>query len=301
MIKTTGILSLRNYQYKLLGLLAPLATSVKGKALRVLAYHTVPNPAAYRAQLLHLKQNYSVISLQQLLEAIQEGRPLPNRAVLITFDDGDRTVYDNALPLHRELALPAVLFVITDLIGTDAPFWWKKVERHYLATGRSYQAARQKVNELKQIDDERRRDYLATITESYPQQQITREELGELHRGGIAIANHTATHPLLNRCSIDRIRVEIAGAANYLQSVDHALPHIFAYPNGNADETTEEELREQGIKLAFLFDHKVSPSATGIENPLRISRIRVNTYDPLSEFKAKVSGVHSVIYHKEWL
>ena len=45
--------------------------------------------------------------------------------MLLTFDDGDRSLYVDGLPLLRAYGVPAVAYVIAGLIGTDEPFWWE--------------------------------------------------------------------------------------------------------------------------------------------------------------------------------
>jgi peptidoglycan/xylan/chitin deacetylase (PgdA/CDA1 family) len=286
---------LRNSFYRFLGTIAPAYAPTRKNVLRVLAYHTVPDPGAYERQLRYLRDHYAVVSLDDLLSHHHGGTPLPPRALLITFDDGDRTVYEHGLPLHRQYGLPAVLFVITGLIGTEEPFWWKKIELHYAATGRPTTEARQKINELKTVTDGVRREFLATLPD-YRQAQLRPKELGELAQAGIAIANHTVTHPLIDRCSEDRMGQEVGRAADYLEGVDGAYPKVFAYPNGNANAVTEDILRREGIELAFLFDHRLT--SLPLRNPLRLSRLRANTDDALPEFSAKVSGLHSLIYHR---
>jgi len=288
---------MRNLQYQLLATLGPLYARTQEDALRILAYHTVPDPVAYERQLRYLKQHYHVISLDELQEAMTQRKALPPRSVLITFDDGDRSVYENGLPLHRKYELPAVLFVITDLVDSEEPFWWKKVEQHYAANGLPHADARRQVTHLKQVTDDERRAYLDSLGDAYRQKQLTREELKELGAAGFALSNHTLTHPLVDRCSDERITREVAGAADYLSELPNTYPRVFAYPNGNVNERTEKVLKQEGISLAFLFDHRLTRRPY---NPLRMSRLRVNTYDPLPEFRSKVSGLHSVVYHRSF-
>ncbi len=287
----------RSLLYRLLQYGAPAVSALTADKLRVLAYHTVPQPDKYDDQLAYLRSNYNLVSLADVLTAVRNKTELPKRSVLITFDDGERSVYEAGLPLHIKYGLPAVLFIITGLIGTNEPFWWKKVEMHYAAQGLTYVDARNKVKELKELPDSDRRSYLGTLPTTLYQTQLTRLELRELDNGGITLANHTATHPLVNKCSETEFKEELMAAKRFFTSLGVGYPRVFAYPNGNATSMAEAVLVQQGIDTAFLFDHAL---ATQPLNPLRISRIRVNTYDPLPEFKAKISGLHSFIYHRQF-
>lgn len=71
-----------------------------------------PVPARQlEAQLLELGRYFSFVSGEQVLEASELGKPLPRHACLITFDDGLRCQYENALPILDRLAVPALFFV----------------------------------------------------------------------------------------------------------------------------------------------------------------------------------------------
>ncbi len=67
----------------------------------------------FREQLTLLKnKGYQFITLQHMREFLK-GSPIPDKAVLITFDDGYESFYDNAFPILQEMAIPAVNFIIT--------------------------------------------------------------------------------------------------------------------------------------------------------------------------------------------
>jgi peptidoglycan/xylan/chitin deacetylase (PgdA/CDA1 family) len=76
-----------------------------------------PYPAVYpvepdrlEAQLVELGAWFDFVSGEQLLAAL-EGESLPRRACVITFDDGLRSQYENALPILDRLGVPALFFV----------------------------------------------------------------------------------------------------------------------------------------------------------------------------------------------
>ena len=93
----------------------------EGAGATVLIYHrfgedkyptTNIDVERFREQLEFLKNNdYTVIPLQQLVEFLHAGRKLPGRSVIITIDDGYRSVYENAWPLLREYGYPFTVFL----------------------------------------------------------------------------------------------------------------------------------------------------------------------------------------------
>lgn len=73
-------------------------------------------PANLREQLEWLHENgYTTISLYQLASALANVATLPEKSVILTFDDGHRDNYENAFPLLQEFGMTATFFIITDL------------------------------------------------------------------------------------------------------------------------------------------------------------------------------------------
>lgn len=87
-------------------------------------------PRVFAAQMRWLaKHGFHAITDRRLLEALDLGTPLPNRPVLITFDDGYADVLANAAPVLLRLHWPATAFVITDRIGGSDPSFltWREL------------------------------------------------------------------------------------------------------------------------------------------------------------------------------
>jgi peptidoglycan/xylan/chitin deacetylase (PgdA/CDA1 family) len=92
---------------------------------------TVP-PAQFAAEMRWLVHNgFHAVTMEQAFEALEYGRPLPRRPVLITFDDGYRDVLWRAAPVLHRLHLRAVEFVITARTGGPDPSFltWQELPR----------------------------------------------------------------------------------------------------------------------------------------------------------------------------
>ena len=272
-------------------ILSKIPLSLANNNLRVLAYHTVPELESFRTQLLYLKKRYHIISIFELKEHLFQNKPLPEKSVLITFDDGDYSNYLNAFPVLKMESVPAVFFIITELINSDKTFWCRRVEEIYKKNGRTYQEARDEVNRLKKIPNTERAKVIKEMP-SVKSKQLGLTEIRQLENHNIIMGNHTHTHPMINKCTADEICREMNLVKdNFTDWCLEGYPY-FAYPNGNFDSNAEKILISKGIKLAFLFDHKLNKTEI---NPMRISRIRVNADADLNEFKVKVSGLHSTL------
>ncbi len=106
----------------------------------ILAYHGVtahPETQLRNVRRLHipadrfeehlkiLTRDWRPITLRELVEAVEAGRSLPARSVILTFDDGYRNFLTVALPLLRKFAVPATLFVVT---GSHERLWQDEIE-----------------------------------------------------------------------------------------------------------------------------------------------------------------------------
>jgi peptidoglycan/xylan/chitin deacetylase (PgdA/CDA1 family) len=81
-------------------------------------YYT--GPSAFQNQMQRLKDwGYTAIGISQLTTAIRNEAPLPDRPIVITFDDGNLDVYQNALPILKKHGFPAVMYIILKYLGSD--------------------------------------------------------------------------------------------------------------------------------------------------------------------------------------
>jgi peptidoglycan/xylan/chitin deacetylase (PgdA/CDA1 family) len=262
-------------------------------AIPVLAYHGIHNSDNFERQLRFLKQNYSLISTAELAGFFKDKKELPKKPLLITSDDGDLSLYNKAFPVIEKLKVPFTIFLITDLINSEKPFWWNEI-RYYLGQ----KAGDKKSWEVKEWPNRQREDYLKELREGSDkrppkQRQLSSTEIAEMKKAGISFANHSHTHPMFDQCTAEELESELTQAKAILDN-EGLESEVFAYPNGNYSGKTEKMLQKHGIELAFLFDHKLNKSVKTL-NPFRISRLAVNDTTPLWKFKLILSGWHTKI------
>ncbi len=106
----------------------------------VLCYHNLAPQAkgrmilgakAFEEQMRYLKANgFRVINLKQFVEFVSLKRQLPQKSVLLTFDDGYRSFLQFAYPVLKELDFTATLFVYTDYLGAGGnAFSWADLKK----------------------------------------------------------------------------------------------------------------------------------------------------------------------------
>ncbi|MBN3039331.1 MAG: polysaccharide deacetylase family protein [Candidatus Omnitrophica bacterium] len=78
------------------------------------------SPSNFEKQMAFLaKHKYNVISLDEFAKAKKQGSCLPRNTVVITFDDGYEDNYKIAFPILKKHNIPAIIFVIVDVIGSE--------------------------------------------------------------------------------------------------------------------------------------------------------------------------------------
>lgn len=106
------------------------------KRVAVLSYHKIGAPAPggwetwfyiseaiFARQLAALRDGgWQPVDLTTFVDGLAEPEGLPERTALITFDDGQRSVRDIALPVLEHFSCPAVLFMPTDFVGRTNAF-----------------------------------------------------------------------------------------------------------------------------------------------------------------------------------
>ena len=107
---------------------------MRGRGAAVLCYHDVGTdpanrtdyylgPDLFRAHLEWIASwGLTIVPLAEIVDRLAAGRELDG-LVAITFDDALLGVLEHAAPLLEEHRAPATVFVVTDVVGIDPPFW----------------------------------------------------------------------------------------------------------------------------------------------------------------------------------
>lgn len=122
----------------------PLGVTAAGaQAVTILCYHRfgpranplTVTPAAFEAQMNYLARNgYSVVPLERVAAFLEGRESLPPKAVVVTIDDGYRSMFDVAYPVLKRHRFPATLFLYTDFVGAPDALTWAQM-REMTASG----------------------------------------------------------------------------------------------------------------------------------------------------------------------
>jgi peptidoglycan/xylan/chitin deacetylase (PgdA/CDA1 family) len=278
--------------------------------LRILTYHHVGEPGPFALQMEHLAGRYPVVSIGQVLSALDGGEPLPPRAVLLTFDDAYRDFASVAWPILRAHGFPAVLFVPSAYPDSDAAgFWWDRLERAFAATprrdelvtpvgvfslasagerARAHRAVKRFVKDLGHEETLIQTEALCAALRQplEPHEVLSWSELRALAREGVSLGAHTRSHPRLDRIDLERARDEIVGSVQDLAREIPGMPRLFAYPDGRFSDEIVEIVRAAGVELAFTTRH--GSNDLGRCDRLRLRRFHVDARDSPGIFRAKI-------------
>lgn len=269
--------------------------------LSILIYHRVlpapdplrpdePSRVEFSEHMKALASAFNVIPLGEAVEWMREGT-LPPRAAAITFDDGYADNLELALPVLRELGLPATVFVATGFLNGGRMFNDTVIEvvRRLPAgmvdldglgiRGVARQrrldddaARRSLVGELlppiKYADPVDREAMLARlqslVRETLPDNlMMTDAQIRQLHREGVDIGAHTVTHPILKHLEKERARRELAESRRCLEDLTGEPVTLFAYPNGRPGDDYEDVHAELARQVGFRAAVSTRPGPAG--------------------------------------
>jgi peptidoglycan/xylan/chitin deacetylase (PgdA/CDA1 family) len=97
-------------------------------------YLLAVTPKHFDQQMEVIRSHCIPMRLQHLVEALWDGN-IPNRAVVVTFDDGYADNLHQAKPLLERYEIPATVFVAAGQVGNRREFWWDELDRLLLQPG----------------------------------------------------------------------------------------------------------------------------------------------------------------------
>lgn len=306
--------------------------------LTVLNYHRINNsshmrfdtfkpnvsatPEAFARHMKYVGDNFNVITCQDLALYLRGEGTLPARAAMITFDDGYYDNYSNAFPILLNNKLPAVIFLSTEYMGRDTPFYWDYIAYCFKHTDRvqadlpllglcswTDESSRDKVmmqwiEAIKKIPESEKREAFLQVkntlevippADAFSGLYLSWDQIREMSRSGlIEFGSHTLTHPILTRISPAEARHEVEESKKKIESEINKPVISLAYPNGGAADFSQDVInavREAGIEMAFTLLPGPSSYKDVKTLPFEIRRIYISRKDTFARFILKINGL----------
>ena len=233
------------------------------KTLAVLGYHKIgPAPTGVPPTWFYISEGtftnhltfleaeqWTVIDLETFLRGLEEPETWPDRAVLLTFDDGCQSMAGGALDCLRRFGFPAVVFIPADYIGKTNLFD-AGVE---------------------------------------PEEAICNwDDLKKLEAAGISIQSHSASHRKFSTLSLAELEQELTGSKATLEDGLGTSVSAIAFPFGDSGSNpveTDALLIKAGYRAAFLYGG--GPVEPGKLHRYRIPRLAMGPDSDLRATLAK--------------
>jgi len=224
-----------------------LNTLLLGRAAVVVAFHRVREHRdeydlsitqhTFEQYCEFFRRHFRVIPLSELVDKLQRGERLGNH-LAITFDDGYRDNFHNAVPVLERLSLPATFFVVSQWIGSDAVPWWDGGGARHT--------------------------------------WMTWDQVRELRKRGFEIGSHTRTHPDLGSITGPVALNEIMGGRLEVEEQLEESINLFAYPYGGSQhmaDSNRELVKAAGFRCCCSCYGGV---VTNRDDPFDLHRIAIS-------------------------
>ena len=180
------------------------------------------SPGAWAAQLAHLHDGgYTTVTAAELSASLRQPGRLPERTVVLTFDDGFEDFHGRALPLLNRYGFTATVFVTTGWVQDAGP----------LPAGRR------------------------------PGRMLSWSQICEAAAAGIEVAAHSRLHPQLDQLPPGLLREELYTSKAQLEDRIGCSVTGLAYPFGYSSRRVRAVVREVGYRQAAAVANAVAESA----------------------------------------
>jgi peptidoglycan/xylan/chitin deacetylase (PgdA/CDA1 family) len=233
-----------------------------------------------------LGRAFRFVTLDEIGACLESGGLFSEPVAAITFDDGYRDVYENALPVLRRKGIPAAIFVVTDLV--DKPFkhvhdrlyhlidkafgtWQDPLKRLFgmlsdirIEPGNvfrsrgdaatSMRAVTHLLPALRQSEAATLVAYLEAVVGNGAVETpavMTWAMIHEMREAGFTIGSHTKKHVSLPVEAPDVIADELAGSKRELEAHLDAPVHHFAYPCGEFTPEVVDAIDRAGYRFGY--------------------------------------------------
>lgn len=207
------------------------------------------SPSLFEDDLKYLnKSGYKTITVSNLIEYVYHDTPLPEKCIILTFDDGYYNNYYYAFPLLKKYECKAVI----SPIGSMTEFYTNSKEI-------SVNYGHISVDNIKEMVES---GYVEIQNHSYDMHKLTPRK-GVDKKKGETFENYKST-----------IQNDIVTAQNYLKDKTGVSPQCFVYPFGAKSDDTEKIVKELGFKCTLTCTEEPNYISKSEESLINLGRYR---------------------------
>lgn len=238
----------------------------------------------FEQHIIFFNKEFTIISVDQLIEKMEDNKPIDKKYAVLTFDDGYIDNYLIAFPILKKHTTPAAFYITTDYIDSPHIPWWDEIAwiiRHTKVThikisnwdetiDISLGSIVQKVNSvLKVVKQDKSRTMADKIYElenicqcSMPndikntQLFVNWLQIKEMSDNNMHIGSHSLSHNILSHLSEEQQKLEITKSKEKIEMHIEKKVTSIAYPVGGKlsfTQQTQKLVEQANYKLAFSF------------------------------------------------
>lgn len=225
------------------------------------------------------RRHYTLVSPREVFAALRGETTLPDRSLLVTFDDGWGDTAEYAHPLLEKFSVPALIFVAAGAVDRTVPFWEERVygflttrsedavhlqvalERHGISitlpasakmTEKSIRSIIQQLGRSDKFVIESVLDTL-NLADNSPPAMLNAETLNRLAVSSHVIGGHGMTHQPLTK--ISNLEKELKNAQTTLSSyLNGCAIEAMSFPHGAYSNNIVAASRSTGYRYLFSSD-----------------------------------------------
>ncbi|MGA8814611.1 MAG: polysaccharide deacetylase family protein [Candidatus Sulfotelmatobacter sp.] len=255
----------------------------------------------FRGQMEIIARHFRAVGLDDVLLFLKGERTLPQRAVVVTFDDGYADNYNAANDILTPLGIPSVFYVTVDCVDQQRLPWparlryaflTSKIERWNEAHGptweltstpqrlRAFERASECCGKLSGVPQDQfvesvQRQLASTPPPALRRLMMTWDEVRGLASNGHTVGSHTMTHPNMAYVAEKDARIELLESKRRLEQ-ELATPVVhFSYPCPALQPHWGDRTVHMSRRLGYLTAVTTNGGMVRRQdNPLSLRRIR---------------------------
>ncbi len=256
----------------------------------IITYHRVGDPAEFpwclplvavqdfESQISYLRSSFKIMAMDDLVNCLENGNYLPEKAAVITFDDGYKNNFTHAFPILKKYGVMAHINLATSHVDAGSLFWCEKIKYALWETGLQkieldelgqYRlgSSLERANAAARINL-----YLATFPENKKNLTIDKiirmagvkipvelgrkvalswDDVREMSKNGITFGAHTLTHANLAKLPLKEARHEIAQSKRDIEDKLQQEVAGFCYPNGDFNDEVINIVKDEGFRYGL--------------------------------------------------
>ncbi len=207
----------------------------------------VISPQQFEADLRYLKERgYTTISGRELIDFAEKGTPLPNKPVLITFDDGYESSYQYAYPILKKLDCKAII----SIVGNYSDLYSGDIQKDISYSHMNWE-------QIKELSDS---GLIEIGNHTYDMHKNEGSRKGCRIKKGESDEEYQAA-----------LADDIGRLQDKINTVTGKKPEIFAYPFGFFCKESVPVLKQMGIKLTLGCEEGIT-IVTGPDSLINMKR-----------------------------